>query len=407
MDSTLGILRKGYTYFNDKFRKGNPDIYRTRLMLRKTIVIRGREAAELFYDPSKFRRKGATPSRFKKTLLGEGGVQGLDGNQHLHRKELFMRMMGPEQLGRMEIIFQTNWKAAILKWSNTRQVNLFEEAEKVLSLSVFQWVGVPLPEEQLNERTRQLSAMIDGSGAAGRRHFAGRKARRKSEKWLSGIIEQVRAQQLSLAEDSIFYQFCFFRERNQQLPPARIIAVEVLNLLRPTVAVARYVVFMAHALHHHPTFFKTLKNDEALIHQFVQEVRRHYPFFPFVAALVKEPFQWKGVNFLSNRRVLLDLYGSNHDERLWQNPDQFIPARFADREESPWELIPQGGGDHHANHRCAGEWLTIALMKSALMMMVNHMDYHVPPQDMTIDLARIPAIPHSRFIIGGVTGLNL
>lgn len=399
MESTLGILHKGYAYFNNKFRKEDPDIYRTRLMLRKTIVIRGREAASIFYDTARFRREGATPSRFKKTLLGAGGVQGLDGKQHLHRKDLFMRMMGPDQLKRMEIIFQTNWKAAILRWTNTRQVNLFDEAEKILCLSAFQWVGIPLPEEQLAERTRQLSAMIDGSGAIGKRHFAGRKARRNAEKWLSGLIRELREHRLILPGESIFSQFCFFRDPRQQLLPARIIAVEILNLLRPTVAVARYIVFMAHALHHHPSYYKTLKDNDPLIHQFVQEVRRHYPFFPFVAARVKEPFSWKGVSFPKNRRVLLDLYGTNHDERIWEDPEEFVPARFSRWQENPWELIPQGGGDHSRNHRCAGEWMTIVLMKTALFLMVNQMDYYVPGQDLSIDLSRIPAIPRSRFII--------
>ncbi|CAN7739580.1 hypothetical protein [Neorhizobium sp. LjRoot104] len=39
------------------------------------------------------------PKAVQKTLLGEGGVQGLDGGPHRHRKHLFMSLMSPDQIG--------------------------------------------------------------------------------------------------------------------------------------------------------------------------------------------------------------------------------------------------------------------------------------------------------------------
>lgn len=42
----------------------------------------GPEAAKLFCDPNLFVRQGAMPKAIQKTLLGEGGVQGLDGRPH-------------------------------------------------------------------------------------------------------------------------------------------------------------------------------------------------------------------------------------------------------------------------------------------------------------------------------------
>ncbi len=55
-------------------------------------------------------------------------------------------------------------------------------------------------------------------------------------------------------------------------------------------------------------------------------------------------------------------------------------------------------------HRCAGERATIALLKSAVRLLVQEMRYDVPPQDLRIDLARLPAIPKSRFILRDVRG---
>src|SRR3546814_10067301 len=58
----------------------------------------GPEAAELFYRQDLFARRGAAPGRIQKTLLGQGGVQGLDGEAHRHRKQMFMSLMTPERI---------------------------------------------------------------------------------------------------------------------------------------------------------------------------------------------------------------------------------------------------------------------------------------------------------------------
>jgi len=134
----------------------------------------------------------------------------------------------------------------------------------------------------------------------------------------------------------------------------------------------------------------------------VQEVRRFYPFFPLVAAVVEDEFEWKGYRFPRGRWVLLDLYGTDHDGRLWERPEEFRPERFRGREVSPFDLIPQGGGDYHRHQRCAGEWVTVELMKVALSQLAEFMTYDVPAQDLRVSLSRVPAIPRSRFVISNV-----
>ncbi len=406
MDSTLGIFTQGYRYFTGKFAKHHSDIYQTRLMLRKTIAVRGREATELFYDQQKFRREGATPKRFRRTLFGLGGVQGTDNMQHMHRKAMFMNVMRPDDLQRMDAIFEKHWKDALVGWMQADQVVLFDEVEKILARSACEWTGVPLPEEDADLRTHQLSDMIDAAGGVGDRYLQGRVARVKAEKWIGDMVEPIRRKEMEIAEDSVFHVFVFHRDLNDELLSPQVVAVEVLNLLRPIVAIARYIVFTAHALHRHPSYRNRLINDTgSLVHNFVQEVRRYYPFFPFVAAIVKTPFYWKGTHFPQGMRVLLDLYATNHDERLWENPDSFYPERFENWNGNDFDFIPQGGGNHDHNHRCAGEYMTIRLMENALRLLVQSMNYTVPRQKLDIDLSRIPALPESRFIISNLSAV--
>jgi fatty-acid peroxygenase len=102
--------------------------------------------------------------------------------------------------------------------------------------------------------------------------------------------------------------------------------------------------------------------------------------------------------------VLLDIYGTNHDPHIWGDPEAFRPERFRGWDGNPFTLIPQGGGDHAESHRCAGEWATVELMKTGVQALCRMMRYDVPPQDLRVPLARIPARPVSGFVIRDVHG---
>jgi fatty-acid peroxygenase len=175
----------------------------------------------------------------------------------------------------------------------------------------------------------------------------------------------------------------------------------VLNLLRPVVAVSVYLTFVAHALHLHPHWRAPLRAEPAgpEARAFVQEVRRHCPFFPSVAARVRQAFDWNGMRFLPGRRVLLDLYGTNHDARSWQDPQQFLPERWRGRRPTAFEFVPQGGADAAKHHRCPGEDTTVRLMLLGIEMFTRHMHFEVLPQNLDIAMDRLPALPADEFLI--------
>ncbi len=176
--------------------------------------------------------------------------------------------------------------------------------------------------------------------------------------------------------------------------------MELLNLLRPTVAVSRFIVFAARALHLYPEWRRRLLgNDEVDLLHFVQEVRRTTPFFPFAVARVSQDFTWQGYHFPEGRRAILDLYGTNHHPSLWEAPYEFRPQRFVSRPPGPFDLIPQGGGNPMVHHRCAGEAVTVSLLAAAVRFLVRSIRYQVPEQDLGVRLDRIPARPESGFVI--------
>jgi fatty-acid peroxygenase len=107
-------------------------------------------------------------------------------------------------------------------------------------------------------------------------------------------------------------------------------------VLRPTVAVSVYIVWTVLALVQHPRCRLRLEGgDERDLRCFLQEVRRHYPFFPAVAGRVKRDVEWHGALLRKGQRALLDLHGTNHDPRTWESPDEFLPERFLGVPPSP------------------------------------------------------------------------
>jgi fatty-acid peroxygenase len=49
-----------------------------------------------------------------------------------------------------------------------------------------------------------------------------------------------------------------------------------------------------------------------------------------------------GYDFKKGILVLLDMYGTNHDQQIWKTPNEFHPERFNERKVSLFDFIPQG-----------------------------------------------------------------
>ncbi|KKJ99217.1 cytochrome P450 [Micromonospora sp. HK10] len=401
-DSTLAFLRTGYRFIGERCDRFGSDIFQTRLLLEPTICLRGRPAAELFYDDDRFIRRGALPMRAQRTLTGVGGVQGLDDAAHRTRKAMLMSIMTPTAIRHLGQLVEDEWHARIPVWAGAGPVVLYAEVGRILTRAVCAWAGVPLADSEVTRRTDELHAMIDAPAALGPRHWRGLLARRRAERWAGELVRRVRAGDLPVPEGAALRVIAEHRDERGGLLPRRIAAVELLNILRPTVAVDRFVVFAALALHDHPQWRDRVRDDDAATERFVQEVRRYYPFFPVAAARVRRSFEWQGYAFPLGRRVLLDLYATNHHPQLWPEPERFRPDRFAGGPADPFSLIPQGGGDHFAGHRCAGEWLTIELMKRAVAALTGAMSYQVPPQNLALNLGRMPTLPASGLLIDTV-----
>lgn len=399
-DGTRALLfSEGYEFISNRCRRYGADLFATRIMLRKAVCMQGAEAAEQFYFPGRFTRRGALPL-FALTLIQDlGSVMVMDGEDHRRRKEMFLSLMKPEAIAHLAERTAFYWRKSIREWEGKRQVVLLHEAYVPLCAAICEWIGLRLSNRTIRRRAAELEAMVEGTGAIGPRNWRGHWRRARTERWMRRVVRRIRDGKLQVPAASAAYLISTFQDHNGHLLDEKSAAVELINILRPTVANARYMVFAAMALHTHPDWRAKLHNSEDDLDLFVDEVRRYYPFIPLIGGRVLTEFRWRNHTFRKKDWVLFDLYGTNHDPRIWADPQVFRPDRFRERKVGPYDLVSHGAGDRRVTHRCPGEWITVELMKTIVRLMVREMNYGVPPQDMEINLGRIPALPNSGFLM--------
>lgn len=403
LDIGVALMREGYPFIKNRVGRYPSSLFASRLLMQKVICISGKEAAQIFYDPERFQRQNATPKRVQKTLFGLNAIQTMDGKSHIHRKQLFLSLLTPQHQKRLAELAMEQWQSSIPQWEEAGKIVLFDEAKVILCRIACHWSGVPCEDSRIKERAGAFNAMIDSFAAVGPRYWKGRKARIKTEKWLRDVIKDVRAGKLKPEEDSPLHAIAFYKELDGRQLDSQMAAVELINVLRPIVAIATFITFAALALHDYPEYKEYLQSDKDInLEMFAQEVRRFYPFTPFIAARVREDFIWNQYQFKKGTLVLLDAYGTDHDVRIWENPYEFQPQRFQEWKSDLFEFIPQGGGDPAKGHRCPGEGITVEVMKTSLDFLVNQINYQVPEQDLSCSLKKIPALPKSGFVMSSI-----
>ncbi|MFE8009460.1 cytochrome P450 [Streptomyces sp. NPDC057418] len=399
-DSTLALMTQGYAWLPDRRRRSGGKPVHCRLMGKNAVALHGPEAVHFFYDESHIERHGALPGPVLDTLFGRGAVHTLDDHQHRVRKALFVSLL--KDRGGLKSLtehLRAEWDLAQKRWAGRDQVVLFDESSLLLTRAVCAWSGVPLNDADTEEMARDLVAMVDGFASPGPRHLRARRARSRQEERLARLVEAVRNGSEAAPADSVLAAVAAHRDAEGQPLDPHTAAVEILNVLRPTVAVTWFLTFAGHALHRWPDHRKLLAaGDAAYARAFAHEVRRFYPFAPFVGGLAAADLLWDGQGIPAGSMVLLDLYGQNHDSGLWPKPYTFDPGRFVGREPDRDELVPQGGGDPATNHRCPGEDVTLTVLET-LVPLLAALRYDVPAQDLSIPLRRMPTAPRSGFVM--------
>ena len=401
-DSAPAFLREGYTFISSRCDRLGADLFRTRIAGRPVVCMRGADAARVFYEGDRFTRRGALPPTVVHLLQDRGSVQTLDGAGHRHRKAMFLDIMNEASVAELVRLFEKYWRQRSAGWQG-RTVVLHREVRIILTAAACEWaVGLPLQEAEVEARAAEFGLMVDQAGSFGPANWWAQLRRRRTERWAGKVISRIRSGAAGVPSGAPAAVIAGHREANGELLPEDVAAVELLNVIRPVVAVDRFIAFAGTALVEHPEWRARFAAADAAastdLGPFAQEVRRYYPFFPAVGGVVRKEFTWNNHTFTPGNWVLLDIYGTNHDAALWPDPEAFHPERFRTWNGDPNTLIPQGGGQAANGHRCPGEGITLELVKSSVLLLARS-PWKVPAQDLTISLSKLPSIPRSGLLL--------
>lgn len=389
------LLADPYGYLAVLMTTRGTDAIQLRLLGEPTLCIAGGEAAAFFYDARRIRRQGAAPEPLRATLFGKGGVQGLDDAAHQQRKAMFLGLLSPPAVAALVAATRREWLSALKRWQHCEELDLYTALQSVLAAAVCGWAGLPLSPAEAPLRTRQLVSLFDDAARGLGGHLRSRLNRSAAQAWLRRHIESVRGGLRPPESSALAVVARHCDDAGRELP-TEVAAVELLNVLRPVVAVSVYLVFVAHALEAHADWAERLRiagprSRDAL--HFLQEVRRRYPFFPALVGRTRDTVQWRDARLPAGMRVVLDVYGSNHSRHDWADPDIFLPERWRAFERPPLAFVPQGGGPVARGHRCPGEDSALQLMLLGLEFFLFQMHWeplhHRPP----LDFGRLPAQP--------------
>ncbi|MGB7313655.1 MAG: cytochrome P450 [Nodosilinea sp.] len=109
-----------------------------------------------------------------------------------------------------------------------------------------------------------------------------------------------------------------------------------------------------------------------------QETLRIYPVAPTTGIrILSQPMTVADYEFPAGAVLFPNIYLVHHRDDLYPEPDRFKPERFLERQYSPAEFLPFGGG-----HRsCIGMAFALMEMKLVLATVLRHWNLELAPRD--------------------------
>ena len=410
LDDSPSLLIRGYGFGEHLWRRARAGARAVpmRLLGRDALFVRGAEGVSLFYDESRIRRHGAMPAFVQETLFGHGSVHSLDGDEHRHRKATFVDVAYEDaQVERLTPYLEHEWQVERDAWvDGTSDRSAYDAAVGALGRAVMRWSGVPGTPAAKTRWAARLAQVVDGFGVPYSPEFVMAVLNRGwSDRHAERLIEAVRAAELEADEGTALYEWAWHRDENGVLLTPRRAGIELQNVLRPMIAVARFVAFAAKQLHDHPEWRARIAAESAernalvggpLATAFAQEIRRTSPFVPMLPGWAITDVELDGERVPAGGRVVLDILGTDTDARSWRFPEKFDPERFVglDDYEALRVFIPHGGGDVATGHRCPGEKLAIAGLAGAIAALSDPR-VTILDEGLEVNSRRLPTKPRS------------
>jgi cytochrome P450 len=352
-------------------------------------------------DPEMF--ESGRGNRILQFLVGENSLILLDGTKHQRQRRLLMPPFHGERMRAYGKLICDITEQVMSQWKIGEPFYV-RLAMQEISLRVILSAVFGLHEGQRFDQLRQLlSSLLDGIGSPISSSFLffrslqkdlgswspwGRFLRRKQQinQLLYDEIQQRREQANPLGDDILSLLLSARDEAGHPMTDEEL-RDELLTLLfagHETTASA--LAWALYWVDHLPEVrqqllseLDTLSPDAdptaiarlPYLSAVSQETLRIYPIAinPF-PRILKAPMEVMGYQFKPGTTVLISIYLTHHREDIYPEPKRFKPERFLERQFSPYEYLPFGGG----NRLCIGMAFAQYEMKLVLATILSRYD---------------------------------
>jgi cytochrome P450 len=334
-------------------------------------------------------------------LLGEYSLILQEGNYHQQQRKLLLPSFHGERMKAYGETICEITKQVINQWE-VGQVFPARQAMQEISLKVILRTIFGLDEGERYQQLRELMGiLIDTIGSPLKSSFIllpllqkdlgawspwGKFIRQKQQidKLLSAEIQERKAKNDFTGEDILTLMMTARDEAGQAMTEAEL-RDELMTLLfagHETTATA--LAWALYWIHYLPEVKEKLLNELntmgenpdlmaitklPYLNAVCCETLRIYPVVLFTfARLVQSPIKIMDYEFQPGTLLSPCIYLVHHREDLYPQPKQFKPERFLERQFSPYEFLPFGGG----NRRCIGMAFAMFEMKLVLATILRH-----------------------------------
>lgn len=393
-DNRIQLMLEGYLFVQNRCNHLDTDVFQTKLGGKNVICMSGQEAAEIFYDEEKFERLKVLPQiKLTPNANEKMSIHNLDDKQW---EQLFNELLSSTRINELNSLYLKKLQERLENWTKQEQIIFFDEMKQLLTEVACQWTGIPVNDEELKIRTDEIFALIDPFETVGLKPRYSKRIRNRVESWIQEVFVQVWKEEIKPEPNSTINQISNFQHEEKLLSVS--VATNILiHILKTIVSNATFITFETLATIQHQEYKRKIDDIDQYDNWFVQEVRRYFPFEPFLGAKVRKEFTWEGYTFPEGSLVLLDMYGTNHDPRIWHNPDLFWPDRYKDI-----DFDPHTPKEHEYDWNMLWEHLTKHLMKTTLHFLTYNMTYEVGDHDFEYSLRKMPTMLKTGLILKNI-----
>lgn len=338
-----------------------------------------------------------------RSLLGDNSLVLLDGERHRRQRKLMMPPFHGEKVkSYADTIGQITAKVAD-RWQKN-QTFVAQKAMQDITLEVILHVVFGLSEGDRYQKIKpSLIELLDLTGSPlkasviflpwlqqdwGEWSPWGKVERRKREIYelLQAEIDQRRAEPELLGDDVLSLMMSARDEEGEGLRDIELKDQMMTLLVAGHETTATALSWALYWIHQQPEVKHKLlaeldsfddRADPLAISRLpyltavCNETLRIYPV-AFIAFLrvAKSTIEVMGHQFVPETMVAPTIYLTHHREDLYPEAKQFKPERFLERQYSPYEFLPFGGG----NRRCIGHALALLEMKLVLAKILSEWD---------------------------------